>query len=300
MGNKHAEVTTSPLPKNSKAIELAKLQLYSNAHLEFENTSGLITRAKALTEVMDKHIQNMDPKSMQNTRKYATVLFQLTSAFIAHDILNVAIDFQSTASALRGTDLFERLEVDFISMNFILHQFLDLFSLCTTYFRVCDVKDDHRQINQLSRMHDLIVRQLDDLQHSAARFVDSFTAAMGSATASSSITTHVSKAIKRAGLWSSLMKYVSRFIHSGPVQSTLSALTSQQSLDVMHWIFRSSRLFIPGFIPDTLDAVLTTMLESIPSNSQKAILPANEPPVPPGEFGTLSRLQRSSAKHSQF
>jgi hypothetical protein len=254
---------TQPLSKESQHHAICNLGSVNHT-VRFTELQDIIRRAKSSVNELESKFHRADINPEMDLPTMTIQVFWLITNFIAHDFINIIENFVNLARSYKQTDIFTKLECDFITMHLLLTMQLSILESKVALFRMLDSKKLDHHMPQLDRLMTVILDQSEHLNLTVHSYMQHFIAAMGSSKSSRDFTEHLEKVTTMSSLHTKLVRSFRRVLLSGPVQNVRHFLVSSQGHKIVHWISNAAKLVLPEFIPNTCEQLLTTLVEKCP------------------------------------
>lgn len=254
---------TAPLPKDNPHHHTVNLKYDPTHNLTIEGLSTLTSRAQDSLNQLEDELSTKLSNAKSNPKRYLVISMWIITNWLANENINLISTFIKDSQAIKNTNIFAKLELDFVTINFLLNFHLSLTQLKIAFIRILDVKSEPHHLNQHERMFDMITSMSDNLNCTTAHFMQQFSCAMGSATKSNLLDT-LHSATMMGGIHTMFLKTFKNILISHPIHKANVFLHSDKGKDVMHWAFTALKLFTPGNLADTLENTLGQLLEKCP------------------------------------
>lgn len=284
---------TAPLPKDNPHHHTVNLRFDPNHNLTIEGLSTLTSRAQSSLNELEDELQSKLSNAKSNPKRYLVISMWILTNWLANENINLISSFIKDSQAMKNTDIFAKLELDFITINFLLSLHLTLTQLKIAFIRILDVKSDPHHLNQQERMFDMITSMSDNLNCTTAHFMQQFSCAMGSAT-KSNLLDRLHSATMMSGIHTTFLKTFKNVLISHPLHKANVFLHSDKGKEVMHWAFTALKLFTPGNMADTLENTFGLLLEKCPLSQPDVGERKNAIQNPLREVGTIRFRTRPS------
>lgn len=252
--------------------------------LHFDSLPDIAEQALTCVAELQVLINSKKTDPSLKPRKWILSTFWFLTNLMASDILTSISTFINDSQAVKETQLYRKLELDFITINMILHQHLELARVKLSFIRLLDVKSDDFHINQQNRLFEYVTSQSDALLHHSFQFIEQFSCALGS-TGNRTLTVHLHRASVVSSIHTSMLKTFKYMLITHPLQEANAFLHSDRGKEVIHWAFSAMKLFTPTFIAEAGENLFGKLIDRCPLPSTTVERKDSENPL--REMGTL-------------
>jgi len=288
--------STTAIPVDNPHHNVVNLKIQDSVHQHFESLTTLSQKATALDAELQRAYTSRAPYPDGDYRTWLITSFWIITNFLAHDISHIISSFITDSNAMKDTAIFAKLELDFITINSILHQYLDLTKTKITFFRLLDLKSEPFHMAQQHRMFEYILDTTDALNSSTVLFMTQFHCALGTENSTSTFTKHIHKVRYLQLMYSHLMKMFKPILLSDSMFKVKSFIHSDKGRRVVHWISSAMKLFMPSFIPNTCEQLFEKLVDMSPSKPDLQLC-GGTPKDPLRAFGTIARHSNTPASN---
>lgn len=262
------------------------------------NYERTLERTKVLLRDINfsmRNSMNTTKPTAQNEHHWILAMFWILISVSLNHTTETIGKLLTNINKLKTTELINKLELDIVTMNMILHDIHDFLSQFQAFLRIADRKYSEIKYNQLQRQLNLLMSKGDFITSTSNDFICSLISSTGDLTTGKSICAGLKQSVDQVGLLNRLMHRFKSHVLS-PFQERFNSLVKTvNGREVASWVTGVLREIAPqpfklGF------AALSKAIECIPSSigSQELKPPQldekqRNSTEETKEFGTLSK-----------
>lgn len=284
---------TASIPPDNPHHNIVNFKRDTSLDNQFECMTTLLQKANKASAKLNKLVQSNTSTAHEDVLSWTISTFWILTNYLAHDTISTITTFQLDTQALKDTDLFTKLELDLMTLNFILHQHIELSKLMTSFIRIISAKQLPHHMSQLQRQMDFILDMTENLNSATMHSIQQFHCAIGSTPLGQQFSQHASKLTINHGMMARLMKSFKSILISDPVVKVNRYLHSETGKNVIKWACDAMKLFTPAVIPDTCELLFSQLLEKcpLPLDYSNEAIRSGMVSNPLREFGTIARAK---------
>lgn len=258
-----SKTTSTPLSTSCSYRNIVNVEPISTVPRELEDLSEILSKSEKLTSEIDNLLSASIPtKDKHDHHRVILTGFWIITSIMSHAIYKSITDLHKCIKALEPT-IQSKLEIDVVALNIISHDVYDLSRLYIALLRVLQTKSDKAQLNQHSRLFDLIIAKGECLQQYSCSYLDRFTTALGREADEHELTLGVHQTLKSVSYFTRIITQLKSMILTSPVRKFEAFTHTQTGRSMLSWLGTTLRLVVRNLAPPMLSLAFEEIATSL-------------------------------------